>query len=168
MINNYKNCSQGNHTMKKTSSNESLTYETQNSTPNEIFVDMCPQYTNAPAQCNAKNIGHSDLPSGQLPQLIISYVAARHVRDIKFKYGPCHVKTCLRACRQWKLRSDCAFAVWSGPSLSANRIIRYYRMYNGEQRPGWHFAYLCRAIWICTFLCMFKCMFFAWRGPYES
>ena len=32
-------------------------------------------------------------------------------------------------------------AVWSGPSLSANRIIGYYRMMDGEQRPGCYFAH---------------------------
>ena len=30
--------------------------------------------------------------------------------------------------------------VWSGPSLSANRIIGYYSMYEYEQRPKWYFG----------------------------
>ena len=32
-------------------------------------------------------------------------------------------------------------AVWSGPSLSANRILKYYRWSNGEQRHGWDLAH---------------------------
>ena len=47
-------------------------------------------------------------------------------------------------------------AVWSGPSLSANRIIGYYRMYqwraNARMRPhacvGW--------IWLCAFCACWK------------
>ena len=32
-------------------------------------------------------------------------------------------------------------AVWSGPSLSANRIIDTMECINGEQRPGWDLAH---------------------------
>ena len=39
---------------------------------------------------------------------------------------------------------------WSGPSLSANRIIRYYRMH--EYRAKVHdILRMCRVIWICAF-----------------
>ena len=32
-------------------------------------------------------------------------------------------------------------AVWSGPSLSASRLIAYYRMYEWRaKRPGWYFV----------------------------
>ena len=43
-------------------------------------------------------------------------------------------------CEQCRLRSACTSAVWTGPSLCANKIIEYYRIY-GEQRPGWYFAH---------------------------
>ena len=33
-------------------------------------------------------------------------------------------------------------AVWPEPSLSANRSIGHYRMFNGEQMPGWDFAHV--------------------------
>ena len=39
-------------------------------------------------------------------------------------------------CRQWRRRSG---AVWSGPSLSANRIIG--KCLNGEQTYRWYFVY---------------------------
>ena len=32
-------------------------------------------------------------------------------------------------------------AVWSGPSLSAHRIIGYTECMNEEQRPGWYFVH---------------------------
>ena len=37
--------------------------------------------------------------------------------------------------------SLCINTVWSGPLLSANGNIRYYRMFQWGQRPGWYFAH---------------------------
>ena len=36
--------------------------------------------------------------------------------------------------------SLCINAVWSGPSLSANRIIGYYRIYKWRAKAGWYFG----------------------------
>ena len=33
-------------------------------------------------------------------------------------------------------------AVWSGPSLSTNKIIGYHRMFNGEKMPRWDVAHV--------------------------
>ena len=57
---------------------------------------------------------------------------------------PPHVKTCLAYMRTAKAQISLRIrAVWSGPSLSANRIIGYYKIkyMNGEQRPGWYLAH---------------------------
>ena len=53
--------------------------------------------------------------------------------------------------RQWRPRSACA--VWSGPSLSANRITEYYRMYKWRAKvrlilwaESLHFCYVGRLL----------------------
>ena len=49
-------------------------------------------------------------------------------------------------------------AVWSGHSLSANRIIRYYRMYEWRESKGLDYL-LRRMIWICVFCASSKAPF---------
>ena len=68
------------------------------------------------------------------------------------------VKTCLRGMRiQRRPRSDCTHAVWSGPLLSSNTIIGYYRMCRWRTRTQIRLC-MCRMIWICI-LCMFEDLF---------
>ena len=55
-------------------------------------------------------------------------------------------------------------AVWSRPSLSANRIIGSYRMF-GWREKNWDDTSH-RMIWICT--CDIQRYFFAWHGPYGT
>ena len=85
----------------------------------------------------------------------------RAVKEVHFKRVFGHMRT---AKAQISLHIG---AVWSGPSLSVNRIIGYYRMYERRSKAqmilctcaGWsefaHFAHAWRHI-------------FAWRGPYTS
>ena len=49
-------------------------------------------------------------------------------------------------------------AVWSRPSQSAHRIFRYYRLINGEQRPGWYLR-MRRMMLICPFCACSKALF---------
>ena len=56
-------------------------------------------------------------------------------------------------------------AVWSGPSLSANRIIGYYRMYQSRGKTQ-KILWACAGwIWICAFVCDWR-QFFTWNSPY--
>ena len=51
-------------------------------------------------------------------------------------------------------------AVWSGPSLSANRIIGYYRMYEWMENKGpVDNLHMYRMIWICAFWACSKACF---------
>ena len=56
-------------------------------------------------------------------------------------------------------------AVWSGPSLSANRIIRYYRM-NGQTVSAWMILCACAVGSISANFAHVRMHFFAWRGLY--
>ena len=59
-----------------------------------------------------------------------------------FAYGRAMPKRVSRHMRTAKaLLSLRICADWSGPSLSAHKITGYYRIMNGEQRPGWYFAH---------------------------
>ena len=64
--------------------------------------------------------------------------------------GSCHAEASSGIYGQRRPRSACAFA------LSANRIIRYYRMFKKwEQIPGWEFAHVQDDV-NPPFLCMFE------------
>ena len=55
-------------------------------------------------------------------------------------------------------------AVWSGPSLSANRIVGYYRMYEWSKGPDGTLR-MRRMIWICTFCACSKARLFHLTPP---
>ena len=65
------------------------------------------------------------------------------------------------------LQVMCGCAAWPGHSLSANRIIRYYRMYEWKTKArmilcacaGWS-----ESAYNANFR---RCFFFAWHGPYN-
>ena len=64
-------------------------------------------------------------------------------------------KMCLQGvCRQQRSWSDCIHAVWSGPLLSAARIIGYYRMYQWRAKTQIR-------LWICDFRACLKTPFFS-------
>ena len=64
--------------------------------------------------------------------------------------------------------SLCVRAVWSGLSLSANRITGYYKMYEWRSEA---LIVLCACAWWTEhahFVPMFQHTFFAWRGTYNG
>ena len=59
--------------------------------------------------------------------------------------------------RMWTAKPQISLrfhVVWSGPTLSANRIIGYYRIH--ESKCLYDTLHMRRVIWICAFLCMFR------------
>ena len=55
--------------------------------------------------------------------------------------------------------------VWSGSSLSANRIIGYYRMFQWRANARMRFC-ACAGRWESVHFARAKRHFFAWSGPY--
>ena len=65
-------------------------------------------------------------------------------------YGPCPGKTGLRAYAKTQISLRIR-TIWSGPSLSTNRIIWHYRMYQ-RRTNAWIRLCACAVwIWICVF-----------------
>ena len=58
-------------------------------------------------------------------------------------------------------------AVWSGPELSANRIIGHYWMYWMGANAWMRLCACVGWIWICAFCACWK-THLAWRGPYGT
>ena len=58
-------------------------------------------------------------------------------------------------------------AVWSGTSLSAKKIIGYYRMYEWRARIRWQFVHERDNLNVCI-LRMFESTFFVWYGPFTT
>ena len=87
--------------------------------------------------------------------LIISMIKQMRMIMIEFwdsKIRPRHAKTCLRAYRTAKAQISLRIrAVWSGPSLSANRITGSFRMYQCLRNATNETCTCVGWIWICAF-----------------
>ena len=69
-------------------------------------------------------------------------------------------KSCLRA------YADSGGAVWSGPLLSANKIIGHYRMYQCRANAWMRLCTCVEWLWIGAFFAHARRHIFAWRGPF--
>ena len=75
-------------------------------------------------------------------------------------FGSRHATTCLRAYAdsEGQIRQRIR-AVWSGPSLSANRTIGYYRMYQWRANARMRLWAWVEWTWICAFCACSKAQF---------